>query len=118
MNTVLTPENLAEIEAAGTPISLLIGQISRHYMKFYKETRGIDGCVMHDPLAVGVAIDKTLVKKEKASVSVETKGELTLGKTVANLGKNDRGRPLNMEVCLDVDSDRFIHTFVDALKRR
>ena len=118
MNTVLTPENLAVIEDADTSISLLIGQIIRHYMKFYKEIRGIDGCAMHDPLAVGVAIDKTLVKTEKAYVSVETKGELTLGKTVADLGSVDRRHPANMEVCLDVDSERFIQTFIDALKKR
>ncbi len=116
MNTVLTPDNLAEIEGAGTPISLLIGQISRYYMKFY-EVRRIDGCAMHDPPAVGVAIDKTLVKMEKAYVSVETKGELTLGKTVANFDRSDRKHPVNMEVCLGVDSDRFIQTLIDALKR-
>ena len=39
---------------------------------------------MYDPLAVGVAIDSTLVKAPDMHVDVETRGDFTRGETVAN----------------------------------
>src|SRR5205807_6907461 len=42
------------------------------------------GTPMYDPLAVGVAIDATLVKSPEMHVDVETRGEFTRGETVAN----------------------------------
>ncbi len=45
---------------------------------------------MYDPLAVGIAIDPTLVTLKDMHVDVETKGEFTRGETVANrMGSNE-----------------------------
>ncbi len=45
---------------------------------------GSPGTPMYDPLAVGVAIDSTLVNAPAMHVDVETRGEFTRGETVAN----------------------------------
>ena len=48
------------------------------------EKYGDTATPMYDPLAVGVAIDSTLVTAPAMHVEVETRGEFTRGETVAN----------------------------------
>jgi purine nucleosidase len=92
---------------------------------------GSAGTPMYDPLAVGVAIDATLVKSPEMHVDVETRGDFTRGETVANrrgaVERNvlhgdhyaieavDKVTP-NAKVCVDVDADRFLQLFVSRIK--
>ncbi len=92
---------------------------------------GLPGSPMYDPLAVGVAIDATLVKSPEMHVDVETRGEFTRGETVANrhgtVERNvlrgdhyviegiDKVTP-NAKVCVDVEADRFLQLFVSRIK--
>jgi inosine-uridine nucleoside N-ribohydrolase len=92
---------------------------------------GVAGTPMYDPLAVGVAIDATLVKAPEMHVDVETRGEFTRGETVANrrgyVERNvlhgdryviegaDKVVP-NARVCTDVDADRFLQLFVSRIQ--
>jgi purine nucleosidase len=66
--------------------------------------------ILHDPLAVAVCFDPTLVKTKSKLVSVETCGEFTRGFTVASDSENS-----NVQVCVDVDSKRFIKVFMDRI---
>jgi purine nucleosidase len=118
MKTLLTPSHLDEIISANTPVTRFVDKIITHYMEFYKNVVGVNGCGMHDPLAVGVAIDRSLVKTRKLFVTVETRGEFTTGETVGDLRGSKEGvvRPPNMDVCIDVDADRFIRSFIDVIK--
>jgi purine nucleosidase len=118
MKTLLKPDDLKEIMEASTPVTEFVGKIITHYMKFYEEVVGVNGCAMHDPLAVAVAIDRSLVKTRKLFVTVESKGEFTTGETVADLRGSKEGivRPPNMDVCVEVDSERFIRDFIETLK--
>lgn len=65
---------------------------------------------LHDPLAVGVVIDSTLVKTEKLSIHVETREGERYGKT-SEVKEGPR-----IEVCLGVDSDRFLELFLSRLE--
>jgi len=88
--------------------------ITEHYMDFYQAYRGFDGCLLHDPLAIAVAADPTLVKTYFLHVDVETQGEITLGMTLADR----REKPLmppNCHVALEVDSERFMDMFINRL---
>ena len=86
---------------------------------------------MYDPLAVGVAIDPTLVKAPAMHVDVETRGDFTRGETVANRhGYIERNVlhgdryviegvdqvPANAKVCTDVEADRFLQMFVSRIQ--
>ncbi len=86
---------------------------------------------MYDPLAVGTAIDPTLVTLKDMHVDVETRGEFTRGETVANrMGYDERNvlhgdhyvieglDPLqaNARVCLGSDAGRFLQLFVSRIK--
>jgi purine nucleosidase len=92
---------------------------------------GSPGTPMYDPLAVGVAIDPTLVKASAMRVDVETRGEFTRGETVANrhgavehnvlhgdryiIEGLDRVEP-NAKVCVEVDAERFLQLFVSRIR--
>ena len=58
---------------------------------------------MHDPLAVAVALDPSLVETEAVPVDVETRGEITRGQTLADF----RGSPGRLGVAVEVDAPRF-----------
>ena len=74
---------------------------------------------MHDPLAVAVAVDKSLVETRRLFVTVETKGEYTTGETVADLRASKEGtvKEPNMDVCINVNAERFLKSFIETLKK-
>ena len=91
---------------------------------------GAEGTPMHDPLAMGVAIDPSFVKTRHMRVDVETRGEFTRGATVGNRNNAvehnelrgdryvmtgiDRVEP-NAHVAVEVDAERFMSFFIDRL---
>lgn len=91
---------------------------------------GVDGTQMYDPLAIGVAIDPTLVKREAMRVDVETRGEFTRGETVANrtnsferhaphdghlwIASVDTVKP-NVQVSTEVDAPRFLQMLIQRI---
>ena len=119
MKTLLKHDHLKEIMKVSSPVTEFVGKIITHYMRFYEEVVGVDGCGMHDPLAVAVAIDRSLVKTRRLFVTVETRGESSTGETVADLRGSKEGgvKPPNMDVCVEVDSQRFLREFVETLKK-
>lgn len=92
-----------------SPLAQLIADCSEVYMAFYRDHEGFHGCYLHDPLAVGVAIDRSLVRTESLFVVVETEGASTRGMSLADLRarRDEAGNPPNVDVCLDVDTERF-----------
>jgi purine nucleosidase/pyrimidine-specific ribonucleoside hydrolase len=70
---------------------------------------------LHDPLAVGVAIDPNLVSKERLSISVETQPGEFYGRTLEVAEKKVPGNQ-EMEVCLGVNSENFLELFLSRLK--
>ena len=94
--------------------------INNSFSKFTIEATGYDSTRhqfrnkdlihLHDPLAVGVAIDPDLVKKEKLSLTVETQEGEYFGKIEEGSGD------LNMDVCLAVDAKRFLELFLSRVR--
>jgi purine nucleosidase len=109
--------------APDSPLGQLIEGATSFYMDFYAAVVGEDGCRLHDPLAVAIAIDPTLARLETTRVEVETDGRWTLGQTVADL-TGIRGSPwpvgwepdANARVALDVEEKVFLDRFVERLR--
>lgn len=109
--------------APESPLGLLIEGATSFYMDFYAAVVGEDGCRLHDPLALAVAIDPSLVRLETTRVEVETEGRWTVGETVADLaGVRDSPWPVgwdpeaNARVAFDVDEEAFMTRFVERLR--
>lgn len=94
------------------------------------ERLGGEGTPMHDPLAVGAAIDRSLIRTNDMRVEIELRGEFTRGETVAyrhnssdrNVRRGDRYavegiekvRP-NVHVAVASDAPRFLNLFLSRL---
>jgi inosine-uridine nucleoside N-ribohydrolase len=100
----------------GPALMRFIEDSSRQYFELMEKAHGRRYLTMHDPLALAVALDPTLVETRKATVDVETGGRITTGATVADW--NDQwGRLANTEVAVSVDAERFRKAFFDAMVR-
>jgi len=73
---------------------------------------GVEGSPMHDPLAMGVAIDPSFVETRHMHIDVETRGEFSRGATVGNRMK--AAEP-NAHVGVEVEAERFMAFFIDRL---
>jgi inosine-uridine nucleoside N-ribohydrolase len=69
---------------------------------------------LHDPLAVGVAIDPNLVNKERLSITVETQPGEFYGRTSEVAGEKVSDSQ-KMEVCLGVNSENILELFLSRL---
>jgi inosine-uridine nucleoside N-ribohydrolase len=128
--TLFSPKYLAQLGQTHGLVNDFIYQVARYLIDLSAQF-GSGGTPMYDPLAVGVAIDATLVKAPPMHVDVETRGEFTRGETVANrhgaVERNvlhgdryiiegiDKVEP-NARVCVDVDADRFLQLFVSRIR--
>jgi purine nucleosidase len=128
--TLLGQKQLDQLARTHGPVNDFIHAVAK-YLVDLSAKFGFSGTPMYDPLAVGVAIDATLVKAPLMHVDVETRGDFTRGETVANrrgeIERNvlhgdhyviegvDRVTP-NAKVCTEVEADRFLQLFVARIQ--
>ena len=93
-----------------------VAQSTSDYFDRYEERNGVRACAMHDPLAVAVALNPSLVTTKSHYVNIETHSELCDGQTVCDF-QNRLMRPANMEVCLQLNEQAFIQLFIETLNR-
>jgi inosine-uridine nucleoside N-ribohydrolase len=122
-NIATDPEAARIVFTSGLPLTLVPldvterVRISEEALRTWVEPLA-DPPILHDPLTVGVVIDRSLVKTQPLYVQVETRGEITAGMTVADRRPfRAEGRP-NVEVALEVEADRFLTLFMERLCRR
>jgi inosine-uridine nucleoside N-ribohydrolase len=109
----LTPDLLSPTSRrAPTPLAQTVRDLTQH--AFQKSTTGM---ALHDPLAVAVALDPSLVTCTALPVRVETRGTHTLGMTVA-----DRRASVSwsaslprLDVALEVHASRVLDLCVTRL---
>ncbi|MCM3473456.1 nucleoside hydrolase [Brevibacillus borstelensis] len=110
---LLTEEHIRQL--GDTPVGQYVKTSTADYMQRYFERNGVRACALHDPLAVGVALQKDLVGTRKLFVDVETRSELCDGQTVCDF-QNRLSKAPNMDVCLEVDSKAFLDLFIRTLQ--
>ncbi|MGM0900439.1 MAG: nucleoside hydrolase [Bacillota bacterium] len=109
---LLTDEHIALIE--NDKMREFVDQCTSDYRKKYFKRNGVSGCAMHDPLAVGIALKKSLVTTENYYCDVETKSELCDGQLVCDF--QDRlAKPANVQVCIDVKVEEFFELFLTVM---
>ena len=89
---------------------------SRLYFERMEKILGRRIFTMHDPLALAVALDPTLVETRRVTVDVETVGRLATGATIADW-RGQWGRLANTEVAVAADAERFRTMFFEAMVR-
>nr|WP_249316528.1 nucleoside hydrolase [Bacillus sp. FJAT-50079] len=95
---MITRDEIDLLASSGTPLAKALTKQMEDYMDY----RNRNFTFMHDPLAVAAWIDPTIVKSKRMNVHVAYDHCNPTGQTIAEL--NDEG---NVDVCLEVDRDRF-----------
>ena len=113
--TLLTYEDIENITAMKGPISSYVGPLLKFFADMNKKNFGINGAPVHDALAVAAAIWPDVVTTEFLNVSIETRGEFTLGQTVTDVYRVT-GRKPNTEVAIAVDVDRMRNIMMDTIR--
>ncbi len=93
----LEPQYLRVIEAAGTP---LVEAVMAMLQLWPRETP-----ILHDPLAISIAVDPSLVTTKARHVQVDNEGFTRLRE----------GEKPNADVCIRVERDRFLRFFTERL---
>ncbi|CAB0782566.1 nucleoside hydrolase [Corynebacterium diphtheriae] len=116
LQTLLTYAETATWRALGTPAGNFLADATDYYTKAYDTTAPhLGGCGLHDPLAVGVAIDPSLVTLLPINLKVDTEGP-TRGRTIGDeVRLNDPHK--NCKVAVGVDVDRFLKEFMERITR-
>lgn len=128
---VLRREHLARLRESEDTVARTAALLAETYVAF-GERLGLGGAALHDPLAVGLAIDRGFATEiEPMRVDVETKGEFTYGETVCDrrlvrrplldmgsyfrTGEPEPVKP-NADVPIKIDGDRFVEFLLTRLR--
>ena len=114
LQTLLTYKETQRWRDLGTTGGRFLADMTDFYIKAYETTSPhLGGCGLHDPLAVGVAADPTLVDTLAINMQVDVEGP-TRGRTI---GDNERLNDPNktMEVAVGVDVPRFLDEFMTRI---
>ena len=107
-------------QAMPEPLGTFLNDVTEKAMEYMREVRGKAAILLHDPLAVGVAVDPTIVTATSLHVDVETHDGITRGMTLADLRpiRDDLRQSPNLRVALEVASERFLLFFEERLCQR
>ena len=112
---LVTKEVFSRIEALGTPLAKTVIGLLKFFAKTYDEVFEMPDPPLHDPVAIAVLIDRSVVRSKFTNVQVELNGVLTRGATVVDIF-NREGFAANCTVALDLDAEKFWNLMIDALR--
>ncbi|MCD7972232.1 MAG: nucleoside hydrolase [Candidatus Azobacteroides sp.] len=114
--TKLTKKDTQIWRNLGTTSGKIFADMVDYYIEAYNITSPrLNGCALHDPLAVAVAVDPDLVKILTLHMRVGTSQE-DWGRTIGINEKMNDPDP-NVSVCVDVEVDEFVTRFMDLLSQ-
>jgi purine nucleosidase len=128
--TLVTDEDVARLESKPGPETTFAAAVARFQIGTYQGTGIFHGGAVHDALAVGQAIDGTILKTQDMRVDIETEGKFTRGMTVANrknaiernVPEGDHLQSMGLEavqpnvhVAVEADSRRFVDMLIGRI---
>lgn len=116
LRTLLTKKETQQWRDLGTAAGQAYADITDFYIDaYYNLDIDKNGCALHDPLAVGVALDPTFVKTISLFMKVVYEGP-NYGRTIGDNAKLNTPNP-NVKVAVNVDQERYLKTFIDYLNQ-
>lgn len=114
LQTLLTTEETARWRDLGTAGGDFLAEAAEFYIRAYETTSPhLGGCGLHDPLAVAVAVDPSLVTCLDINLKVDVDGE-TRGRTIGDQARlNDPVK--TARVAVGVDAGCFLGEFMGRL---
>jgi purine nucleosidase len=111
-----TKERVSCLENLGNRAGTLIAAILRSHGLIESKHTATDGGPLHDPTVIGYLLQPSLFAGRMVNVTVETRGEFTVGETVVDW-RGITNRPANALWLNQVHSDRFYELLTETVKR-
>jgi len=105
-----------EIASWRGPVSRVVAPLLRFFAQANRDIFGFAGAPLHDALAVAHLLRPEVIRTRRMNVEIETAGELTRGRTVADV-YGISGRAANAEVALEVDLPLFKEMLFAAIRK-
>ena len=115
---LVTLEDCERLRALGTPAGIAAAACIAPRIQNYDQSQPMKrpGAPVHDALAVCAVIGPSIIQTDHINVDVETRGELTVGRTVCDFNRRSR-RASNVHVATDADEPKFIRMLTEILGR-
>lgn len=119
---LVSTEDAARLRALGTPAGEAAARFVLQRIDGYDATQPMPrrgdalAAPVHDALAVCAIIDPTILTTEFIPVDVETRAELSIGRTVCDR-RFRSGKPANVHFALDADEPKFNRMLLEILGR-
>lgn len=113
--STLKGAEIEKIRAGGTAVHKFFAEVCQHSLNHSLAIYGEDGAHMHDPCAMLYAMDSSYFTTKPCWVGVETKGEITRGRTVTDIYSDAKHEP-NAYFALDVDREKFVAHIMKLLQ--
>lgn len=103
----------------GSRVTQFVRDATERLFGVEQEQTGCAATPLHDPLAVGIVVDPSLVTRRPLYVEVETGNGPAQGMTIADRRhiRKEWKSPPNLQVCMEVDAGRFIALFLERICR-
>ncbi|MBB5633610.1 purine nucleosidase [Cryobacterium mesophilum] len=111
-----TPDVVAAIAAVDTKPARFVLELLEFFAESYKDAQGFDHPPVHDPCAVALVIDPSVMSVVRVPLDIELTGSLTLGMTVADF-RSAAPEDCTTYAATDLDHAKFWSLIVDALER-
>lgn len=114
----ITPDLIARVHAIGGPVGHFAAELLQSLVTTFRPGGVMSPKFMplNDPVATLVAAQPELAHTQPARVDVELAGRHTYGRTVVDFALRDDVQA-NVDVAIQLDRDRILFAFVDALTR-
>lgn len=116
---LVSAEDCARLAALGTPAGESAAAFTGHRIGVHDDIQKMPvahAAPVHDALAVAAVIDPSLISTRRLHVAVETRGALTIGRTVIDMHMRSRREP-NADVAFDADGRRFVELLLATFAR-
>jgi inosine-uridine nucleoside N-ribohydrolase len=117
---LVSSEDCEKLRALGTPAGDAAAAFIEGRIRAYDTLQPMDTlrtAPVHDALCVAYLVDPTVISGERAHVDVETRGELTIGRTVIDTRGISSLEP-NAFVAFDADAPKFVSLLLETFARR
>jgi len=123
----LDAAGIERFEHLGTRAARAMAALLRAYLGRLREVAGLTSATLHDPCAVAILLEPSIIAWTPMHVAIELRGEHTRGMTVCDArhvrsmnaaaapGTLPRGAPPNANVALALDHSAFVRLLEDAL---
>jgi purine nucleosidase len=111
-----TKERVSRLENLGNRAGALIAALLRSHGLIESKQMATNGGPLHDPAVIAYLLQPSLFSGRMINVTVETRGEFTVGETVVDW-RGVTTRPANAFWLNQVDSDGFYELLTETVKR-